>query len=65
MYIIYLFLRSPNIDKIRVKVGPKTNYFSYIHGTAPPPYLGGELKISDQNNWGGPEQKINFGMGGG
>ena len=24
------FLRSPNIGKIRVKVGPKTNYFSYI-----------------------------------
>ena len=24
------FLRSPNIVKIRVKVGPKTDYFSYI-----------------------------------
>ena len=24
------FLRSPNIGKIRVKVGPKTDYFSYI-----------------------------------
>ena len=24
------FLRSPNIGKIRVKVGPKINYFSYI-----------------------------------
>ena len=24
------FLRSPNIGKVRVKVGPKTNYFSYI-----------------------------------
>ena len=24
------FLRSPNIGKIRVKVGPKTNYYSYI-----------------------------------
>ena len=24
------FLRSPNIGKIRVKVGPKTNYFSYV-----------------------------------
>ena len=24
------FLRSPNIGKIRVKVGPKTNCFSYI-----------------------------------
>ena len=22
---------------------------------------GGGLKISDQNNWGGPEQKIKFG----
>ena len=24
------FLRSPNIGKTRVKVGPETNYFSYI-----------------------------------
>ena len=23
--------------------------------------LGGDLNISDQNNWGGPEQKIKFG----
>ena len=31
-FIIYNlpFLRSSNIGKIRVKVGPKTNYFSYI-----------------------------------
>ena len=27
------FLRSPNIGKIRVKVGPKTNYFSYFMST--------------------------------
>ena len=29
---------------------------------AAPPLLilGGDLKISDQNNWGGPEQKIKF-----
>ena len=34
------------------------------HGSSPPPspILGGDLKISDQNNWGGgPEQKIKFG----
>ena len=24
----------------------------------------GDLKISDQNNWGGPEQKIKFFFGG-
>ena len=24
------FIRSPNVGKIRVKIGPKTNYFSYI-----------------------------------
>ena len=24
------FLRSPNIGKIKVKIGPKTNYFSYF-----------------------------------
>ena len=27
---------------------------------APHQILGGDLKISDQNNWGGPEQKIKF-----
>ena len=27
----------------------------------PPPILGRDLKISGQNNWGGPEQKIKFG----
>ena len=27
---------------------------------APPPILGSDLKISDQNNWRGPEQKIKF-----
>ena len=27
----------------------------------PPAILGGDLKISDQNNWGGPEEKIKFG----
>ena len=29
-----------------------------------PPILEGDLKISRQNNWGGPEQKIKFGGGG-
>ena len=29
----------------------------------PPPILEGARKISDQNNWGGPEQKIKFGGG--
>ena len=27
------FLRSPNIGEIRVKVGPKTNYFFYIQSS--------------------------------
>ena len=31
----------------------------------PPPNFRGDLRISDQNNWGGPEQKIKFGGGGG
>ena len=30
---------------------------------AAPLILAGDLKISDQNNWGGPEQKIKFGAG--
>ena len=25
-----------------------------------PPIFGGDLKISGQNNWGGPEQKTKF-----
>ena len=28
---------------------------------APSNFRGGDLKISDQNNWGGPEQNIKFG----
>ena len=37
------------------------------HGSSPPPnFKGGDLKISDQNNWeGGPEQKIKLFLGGG
>ena len=27
----------------------------------PPPNFRGDLKISDQNNWEGPDQKIKFG----
>ena len=30
------------------------------HGSSPPNFRG-VLKISDQNNWGGPEQKLNLG----
>ena len=32
--------------------------------TPTPPILAGDLKISDQNNWGRPEQKIKLGGGG-
>ena len=35
------FLRSPNIGKIRVKVGPKTNYFFLLYEPVPT-----ELKFS-------------------
>ena len=34
----------------------------YNHGSSPPSFRR-DLKISDQNNWGGPEQKIKFGGG--
>ena len=37
---------------------PKLNISNKV---AAPLILGGDLKISDQNNWGGPEQKIKFG----
>ena len=34
---------------------------SYMVAAPPPPLiLGGDLKISDQNNLGGPEQKVKF-----
>ena len=36
-----------------------------INMAAVPPNLRGDLKISDQNNWGQPEQKLNLGGGGG
>ena len=36
-------------------------YFESSNMVAAPLILGGDLKISDQNNWGGPEQKIKFG----
>ena len=29
-----------------------------------PPNFRGDIQISDQNNWGGPEQKIKLGGGG-
>ena len=32
----------------------------YIMVAAPPNFRGGGLKTSDQNNWGGPEQKTKF-----
>ena len=35
------FLRSPNIGEIRVKVGPKTNYFFLLYEPVPT-----ELKFS-------------------
>ena len=35
------------------------------HGSSPPNFRGGDPKISDRNNWGGPEQKIKLGWGGG
>ena len=39
-----------------------TNCLSVLHGSSPPLILGGDLKMSDQDNWGGgPEQKIKFG----
>ena len=41
------------------------NFFPFemiSHGSSPlPPILGGDLKLSDQNNSGGLEQKIKFG----
>ena len=34
----------------------------YTHGSSPPNFRG-NLKISDQNNWKGPEQNMKFGGG--
>ena len=35
-------------------------YIKDYHGSSPPNFRG-DLKISDENNWGGPEQKTKFG----
>ena len=36
-----------------------TSIQKLIHGSSPPNFRG-DLKISDQNNWGAPEQKNKF-----
>ena len=36
------------------------NHYRKVIVAAPLILGGGALKISDQNNWGGPEQKIKF-----
>ena len=56
-YIIYLNALNDALASIK-----KTWHHWACHGSSPPPppILGGDLKISDQINWGGPEQKIKF-----
>ena len=59
----YIFLKTHR------QISKKRCFEKYCHSSSPPPpspppiLVGraGDLKISDQNNWGGPEQKIKFG----
>ena len=53
-------------QKVSVAIQPYLKYLVIAHMVAAPsPNFRGDLKISDQNNWGGggwgPEQKIKFG----
>ena len=69
-YIFSLFLRKPSIcqwtyvsEKFLLKKVQLLLIFGEDrHGSspAPPPILGKDLKILDQNNWGRPEQQIKF-----
>ena len=45
----------------RIPSMPGFCIYATIAMVAAPLILGGNLKISDQKNWGGPEQKIKFG----
>ena len=49
--------------KLRISLDPdcKVLYSLFMVAAPHPPFLGGDLKISGQNNWGGPKQKIKFG----
>ena len=62
----YLKLRA-SLNSLLFRV--KANSSKGNHGSRPPPpplppIEGGDLKISDQNDWEEPQQKIKFGGGG-
>ena len=56
-----------HISKRKVNVSSRITGINFtiiaVTGSSSTPlnFSGGGLKISDQNNWGGPEQKITFG----
>ena len=52
-------MKNPECERAVVHV---TNNIMIMVATPPLSILGGgDLKIPDQNNWGGPEQNIKFG----
>ena len=53
-------MKNPECERAVVHV---TNNIMIMVATPPPISIlgGGDLKIPDQNNWGGPEQNIKFG----
>ena len=54
-------MKNPECERAVVHV---TNNIMIMVATPSPPLSileGGDLKIPDQNNWGGPEQNIKFG----
>ena len=62
-FLYFLQCRNVMIDLSKVILNNVDLQTIHIMVAAPPPILEGDLKISDQNNWGGPEQKIKFGGG--
>ena len=57
-------MKTSNIIKNKSHVFERSDCTITVHNhrSAPPLILGGDLNISDQNNWGAPEQKIKFGV---
>ena len=59
-------MRRSNDDVILKNLDESISSLNRGHGSTPPNFRG-DLEISDQKNWEGPEQKIKFrgGRGGG
>ena len=57
-------MRRSNADILLKNLDEWISSLNRRHGSSPPNFRG-DLEISDQKNWEGPEQKIKFRGGGG